>query len=680
MAKSDLNELRPQLKECDLFEGERNIVVEDSRTKTQIVLPKENLHILKLLDGEHSIKDISSILYKDHGKVSFHSIITTIKLLSDANLLQEMDHDFEEVKEDKSPHEQKTSLLNRPLLELKLKNKITTNHHRDWIFFSFTALIISLMFINHEAFLDIKLKSFLKSSTDYGEALLRLFFISSCLMSMKAILQGALLLSSTGTFYGPYLRFYPYAIALGINDNSIYSHPRKGVIITYGFLSAFLYLVSFSGLALVPNLNTYYSDIGIIAILLTLIELNPYRRSDLTKLFYFFYAESQLKNIKPYLENCSLVGIFKKSDEKLFDELRYVTYSVLAILWAIGFSLFSFEIVLINLPSLLLESQLGSSLSKYSAIAVGSGLIFITGYLMLDLFHTVVKNIISPILVPFKKLKSKGESYREKVLSIEDVYHDLRRHMLFNQFSEDALDFLLENSTLKTMKPGSHLILQGDNSRNVFFLISGQVEVNVRENTGRIKHIVSLGPKTILGEMAILAKTKRSANVVASSEIVYLEMPETAFTELMENIKYENDFQRLKSLIEISQFVSSAPLFKDFPVEVMKLFVEAGDLVLFPSGHNVVEEGESDKTFFLLLKGKVEVQKQGLKIAELGQGSFFGEVALIANVPRTATVKTVEDCLFLYIENKNFWKILSQNIELAMYIESVGRHRMDEAA
>jgi len=57
-----------------------------------------------------------------------------------------------------------------------------------------------------------------------------------------------------------------------------------------------------------------------------------------------------------------------------------------------------------------------------------------------------------------------------------------------------------------------------------------------------------------------------------------------------------------------------------------------------PAGEVLTREGEEGREFIVLLDGEVEVTRGGQVIATLGPGSHFGEIALIAHGPRTATV------------------------------------------
>ena len=679
--KINFKTLRPKLKECHIYQGERNLVLEEKISQAQVVLPKSHQSIIELFNGKHTLKEMVTILYTKEGHVSFNSLITTLRLLQDAHLLEGQENLFENIHDEKSPHEQKASLLIRAFFEKRLINKIKIPFTSDILYYVLAGIIIAFVATKtHSHVFQFHLARFLKTSTGYNEAFPRLIIMSSFLLTMKALFQSILLLVSTGSFYGPYFRVNLYAIYFGINDNSIYSHPKKDVIISYSVISASLFLFTTIIFSQIFPQSTYLNDLKILSILLTFIELNPYRKSDLTKIFHFFYAEEQLKSIMPYLKNCSLSGIIEDTQAKISDEIRYVIYSILAFSWAIGFSLFSIDILMKSFPSLFFQIQLGSMVSKVSAMGLSAMFMALFAYLFMDLSQTLIKNIVSPLFVPLMKFKRKSKDYVSPDISIDTIKKNLSQHMLFNQLNEKTINYLLNNSKLKKVSKGTHLILQGDDSRDVYFIVQGEVDVNVRENTGRTKHIVKMGPNTVIGEMAILNKTKRTANVTAREEVIYLNFPEGLFEDLLQKEEFKSDMDKLKKRIEISQFVSSANLFKDFPPEVMNLFVEAGDLVMFPTGHNIVDEGEQDKTFYLLIKGKVEIQKNNETITELGQGDFFGEVALIANVPRTASVRTTEESLFLFIEDKAFWNILCENIELAMYIESVGRSRMEDAA
>ncbi len=112
------------------------------------------------------------------------------------------------------------------------------------------------------------------------------------------------------------------------------------------------------------------------------------------------------------------------------------------------------------------------------------------------------------------------------------------------------------------------------------------------------------------------------------------------------------------------QHLKQVPLFMSLTKRDLAAIAAAGSEVSYPTGHRLLTEGENGDTGYVLLSGEVNVTRKGRKIATLGPGEILGELALLGQEPRTASVDCMTDCTFLHLEGKGFLRLLEQSPNL----------------
>jgi CRP-like cAMP-binding protein len=76
--------------------------------------------------------------------------------------------------------------------------------------------------------------------------------------------------------------------------------------------------------------------------------------------------------------------------------------------------------------------------------------------------------------------------------------------------------------------------------------------------------------------------------------------------------------------------------------------------VSFPAGTEIVREGDAGDRFYIVSSGRLEVSTAGGPLRSLGPGDWFGEIALLRDVPRTATVAAASDVTLFSLERDEF--------------------------
>jgi CRP-like cAMP-binding protein len=109
------------------------------------------------------------------------------------------------------------------------------------------------------------------------------------------------------------------------------------------------------------------------------------------------------------------------------------------------------------------------------------------------------------------------------------------------------------------------------------------------------------------------------------------------------------------------ELISRVPLFEHCSRRELAAIAAIADQVELPEGRVLVKEGELGREFFVLVDGTVEVRKGAQQLAMLRAGDFFGEIALVSNSPRTATVETVSPVRALVVSSRDFWTLLDES-------------------
>jgi CRP/FNR family cyclic AMP-dependent transcriptional regulator len=107
--------------------------------------------------------------------------------------------------------------------------------------------------------------------------------------------------------------------------------------------------------------------------------------------------------------------------------------------------------------------------------------------------------------------------------------------------------------------------------------------------------------------------------------------------------------------------ISHVPLFERCSKRELATIAGIADQIERPEGRVVVREGELGREFWVLVDGCVEVTRDGERVAMLGAGDFFGEIALVSPVARTATVTTASEIRALVISSRDFWTLLDES-------------------
>ena len=246
----------------------------------------------------------------------------------------------------------------------------------------------------------------------------------------------------------------------------------------------------------------------------------------------------------------------------------------------------------------------------------------------------------------------------------------LRSVPMFAGLGAADLKALARQFKPRMCKPNEIIVQAGDVGDSFYILRAGRAVVLSR--TGSIFN--TLGRGDYFGEAALLTNEKRNATIQALTPVEVLSLSKQQFDGLIRsNIQFDE-----KSRQEIHRLgvLRQVPLFEQFTGWELKKLAQKLENIDFSSGGTVFKQGQPGYRFYIIEKGKVSVQIDGEQRATLGAGEYFGEIALLMDAPRTATLVALSPVVLFALQAADFKTLIQDSNSAKQALERASSRRV----
>lgn len=267
-----------------------------------------------------------------------------------------------------------------------------------------------------------------------------------------------------------------------------------------------------------------------------------------------------------------------------------------------------------------------------------------------------------------------GQMHQIAENDLEVIVRVLMSTPLFATLPLDTLEVMAHYSSLIDLPDHAFAVRKGTWGDSFFIIRQGRMAVIDEHESGRFETVAELSAGDAFGEMALLGDGYRTATVQALGPCQVISIPRNAFQQGIEatGLRQED----VTSWLRLAQRLRHSPLFEGMSATEVARFLKRARRRQVALGEIVIREGDPGDCFYMILSGRFEVRTAGRLIATLGPGDFMGEIALLASVPRTATVAASERSDVLELGRNEFLDTLTSDFTFGLQISETAHRRL----
>lgn len=216
------------------------------------------------------------------------------------------------------------------------------------------------------------------------------------------------------------------------------------------------------------------------------------------------------------------------------------------------------------------------------------------------------------------------------------IQASIKNNFLFRSCDEEQYSDVVAAMAEKRVATGEEVIKQGGVGDFFYVVEIGTLDVFVSRNGAPMVKVTDYGPGGSFGELALMYNAPRAATVIASSDCVLWALDRVTFRRiLMENTS------RKRRMYE--QFLEEVDLLSSLEVYERHKIADALESLQFNDGDVIIKQGDVGDNFYLLESGEVSITRTDEKgvvhqLPGIKKGGYFGELALLNNEPRKASI------------------------------------------